>query len=150
LEVPAASAFANNSDIEREIGESSLRFVARSLRETYPAYFGDIAVRGHSFQIGANAAFWSLKARDGTNAFRTRYFGRWDVSRLPEAGTFAFLSTAALTNDKLRRETSPIRRRLSYLRPSAAGLAPRRQDAQTNIVYLAATHLPDRYGRRCG
>ena len=149
--MPAASAFAHNSNVEREFGESPRREVARGLREVIRAIDGDIAVRGHSFQIGSDATFWTPKAQDGTNVFRTRYFGRWAVALLPKADSFVLLSTAALTNDKLRRVTSPTRRRLSHL-SARAGHAQlgRSHNARASIVCSAVSQLPDRYGRKVG
>jgi hypothetical protein len=142
--------FASIFNIDCEFGESPRRLVARRLRESHLAFVGDSVVRGHSFQIGATAAFWTPKAQDGTNVFRARWFRRCAATHLPKSDAFTFLSSAPLTNDKLRRETSLTRRRLSHLRagPGQGLASPKSQSAQTSLAHLA--HLPDRYGRRIG
>jgi len=104
-------------------------------------------MKGHSFQIDANAAFRTPKAQDGENAFRTRYFGRRDDALLPHADRSALICAVASTNDKSSREASPTRRRLSHIRP---GPGPISRNPLTNVAQLTATHLPDRYGRKCG
>ena len=99
------------------------------------AFVGDRIVRGHSFQIGADAAFWTRKAKNGPNVFRSGFFGR--------------------RGDKARHVLHPSRlhvaRSTLATALGTANVPSIAKEARVELFTIAATvHLPDRYGRKIG
>jgi hypothetical protein len=98
------------------------------------AFVEDRIVRGHSFQIGADAAFWTRKAKNGPNVFRSGFFGRRNVE-----ARHVFHPTRQY-----------VARSLATARgtPNTPSVA---EEARVELFTIAAiVHLPDRYGRKIG